>query len=281
MSIAQPLAAPGPNQTRHTAVIGDATWQRLRADAKAVAQAEPLLAEWIDDLILSRQGFEEALAASLAGKLAGDGLHASLLLQAIAEAFAADPEIGQAARADLVAVNERDPACRSYLKPLLFYKGYLALQAHRVAYYLWRQGRETMALLLQSRVSETFAVDIHPAARFGRGILIDHGTGVVVGETAEVDDDVSILQNVTLGGTGKQSGDRHPKIRRGVLIGAGAKILGNIEIGANAKIGAGSVVLEPVPANCTAAGVPAKLVGDCGCAEPAREMDHSLPSFGG
>lgn len=255
----------------------DPVWQRIREEAAHAAQQEPLLGSMAHSAVLHHERLEDALSYILAQKLGSTELSALGLREVIEDAFAADPDIGHAVRADLVAVNERDPACRSFLKPLLFFKGFQSLQAHRVANWLWREGRETMAFLLQSRTSEVFAVDINPAAKFGRGILIDHGTGVVIGETAVIEDDVSMLQNVTLGGTGKETGDRHPKIRRGVLIGAGAKILGNIEIGEGAKIGAGSVVLIPVPAHCTAAGVPAKIVGDCECEQPSREMNHGLP----
>ncbi|MBS4045293.1 MAG: serine O-acetyltransferase [Ferrovibrio sp.] len=255
----------------------DPVWQRIREEAAHTAQQEPLLGSMAHSAVLHHERLEDALSYILAQKLGSTELSALGLREVIEDAFAADPDIGHAVRADLVAVNERDPACRSFLKPLLFFKGFQSIQAHRVANWLWRERRETMAFLLQSRSSEVFAVDINPAAKFGRGILIDHGTGVVIGETAVIDDDVSMLQNVTLGGTGKETGDRHPKIRRGVLIGAGSKILGNIEIGEGAKIGAGSVVLMPVPAHCTAAGVPAKIVGDCECEQPSREMNHGLP----
>lgn len=255
----------------------DPVWQRIREEAAHTAQQEPLLGSMAHSAVLHHERLEDALSYILAQKLGSTELPALGLREVIEDAFAADPDIGHAVRADLVAVNERDPACRSFLKPLLFFKGFQSIQAHRVANWLWRERRETMAFLLQSRSSEVFAVDINPAAKFGRGILIDHGTGVVIGETAVIDDDVSMLQNVTLGGTGKETGDRHPKIRRGVLIGAGSKILGNIEIGEGAKIGAGSVVLIPVPAHCTAAGVPAKIVGDCECEQPSREMNHGLP----
>jgi len=255
----------------------DPVWQRIREEAAHAAQQEPLLGSMAHSAVLHHERLEDALSYILAQKLGSTELSALGLREVIEDAFAADPDIGHAVRADLVAVNERDPACRSFLKPMLFFKGFQSIQAHRVANWLWRERRETMAFLLQSRSSEVFAVDINPAAKFGSGILIDHGTGVVIGETAVIDDDVSMLQNVTLGGTGKETGDRHPKIRRGVLIGAGSKILGNIEIGEGAKIGAGSVVLIPVPAHCTAAGVPAKIVGDCECEQPSREMNHGLP----
>lgn len=192
------------------------------------------------------------------------------------EAYAGDPSIIGKAEADLRAVFERDPACKSYLQPFLYFKGFLALQTHRVSHYLWSIGRESIAFYLQSRVSEQFQVDVHPAVPIGRGAFFDHGTGIVIGETTVIGDDVSMLQNVTLGGTGAGRGDRHPKIGNGVLLGAGAKVLGNILIGDYAKIASGSVVLKPVPPHCTAAGVPARLVNCPTCPEPAKSMDHTL-----
>ncbi len=191
-------------------------------------------------------------------------------------AFADEPDLVRQAEADLKAVFERDPACKSYVQPFLFFKGFQALQTYRVAHWLWRHGRQTLALYLQSRMSEIFQVDIHPAAKIGVGIFLDHGTGIVIGETAVVGDDVSMLHGVTLGGTGAERGDRHPKIGKGVLLGAGSKVLGNITVGEYAKIASGSVVLKPVPAHCTAAGVPARLVNCPTCDEPARTMDHTL-----
>jgi serine O-acetyltransferase len=199
-----------------------------------------------------------------------------LLREVMEEAMAGDAGIGGAVRADLLAVRARDPACGGLTIPLLFFKGFHALQAYRIAHWLWREGREPLALYMQNIISQTFGVDIHPAARIGRGIMMDHASGVVIGETAVVEDDVSILQQVTLGGTGNEVGDRHPKVRAGVLIGAGSKILGNVEIGEGAKIGAGSVVLEDVPPHTTVAGVPAKVVGHPKVAKPALKMDHSL-----
>ena len=202
-----------------------------------------------------------------------------LIRELIDEAFAADAGIAQAIRADLEAVRTRDPASRGYSEPFLHFKGFHALQSYRVAHWLWQQKRYALAKHLQSRISEVFGVDIHPAARVGRGIFIDHATGVVIGETATVADDVVLLHDVTLGGTGKERGDRHPKVRHGVMIGAGSKILGNIEIGEGSKVGAGSVVLEDVPAHHTVAGVPAQIVGRTTVDEPALEMDQSLPHF--
>jgi serine O-acetyltransferase len=205
----------------------DPVWTRIRTEAAEAVTQEPLLASLVHASVLHHQRLEDALSYQLAQRLGNTDVSALVMREVINEALTADPDIGNAVRADLVAVNERDPACRSYMKPLLFFKGFLAIQSHRVAHWLWHQGRETMAFLIQSRCSEVFGVDIHPATKFGRGILIDHGTGVVIGETAVIEDNVSLLQNVTLGGTGKETGDRHPKIRRGVLIGAGA----NIQIG--------------------------------------------------
>lgn len=273
------MPAAAPRIASLGSARGDPLWPAIREEAAELAANEPLLASFARSAVLDHGELEGALSAVLARKLAGDALPQPELRELIDAAFGADPDIGQALRADLLAVKERDPACRGLLPPLLFFKGFQAIQAHRVAHWLWRERREALALLLQSRASEVLSVDIHPAARFGRGILIDHGTGVVIGETAVVDDDVSLLQEVTLGGTGKQTGDRHPKIRRGVLIGAGAKILGNIEIGEGAKIGAGSVVLSSVPPHCTAAGVPARLLGKCGSERPGRDMDHTLPEL--
>ena len=251
-------------------------WAALRNQAAHVASTEPGLASMLHAVILSHSDMAGALAYQLARKLGDQELRAMSLREICEEAYLAEPGLIEAARADLRAVFERDPACKGYLQPFLFFKGFQALQTHRVAHWLWRDGRETLAFHLQSRVSELFQLDIHPAARMGQGVFIDHGTGIVVGETAVVGDEVSMLHDVTLGGTGAKGGDRHPKIGRGVLIGAGAKVLGNIEIGDYAKIAAGSVVLRPVPAHCTAAGVPARLVNCPTCKEPARSMDHTL-----
>jgi serine O-acetyltransferase len=253
-----------------------AVWAALRAEAAAAATEEPALASVLYSVILSHDLLVDALAFQLGRKLGDGELNAMTVRSICWEAFYGDPEAMQKVEADLQAVLERDPACKGYLQPFLYFKGFQALQTHRVAHWLWSQGRHTLAFHFQSRMSELFQVDIHPAARIGSGIFIDHGTGIVIGETAVVSDDVSMLHAVTLGGTGAQRGDRHPKIGKGVLLGAGAKVLGNIEIGEYAKIASGSVVLRPVPANCTAAGVPARLVGCPPGAEPARTMDHTL-----
>jgi serine O-acetyltransferase len=254
----------------------DEIWERVRAEATADAQCEPMLASFIYSIILNHTSLEDALSFQLAGKLESHTLTAVSLRDLIDEAFYNDPSIGEAIRADMVAVCDRDAACDKYSTPLLFFKGYQAIQAYRVAHYFWKQNRHDLALFLQSRISEVFAVDIHPAARIGQGILIDHATSVVIGETAVVENNVSMLHEVTLGGTGKQTGDRHPKVRQGVLIAAGAKILGNVEIGEGAKVGCGAVVLEDVAPHTTVVGVPAKPVGKVLSDAPALDMDHRI-----
>lgn len=251
-------------------------WAALRMEAERAAKAEPALASLLNAVVLSHENLGDALSYQLARKLGDQELRAMSLRELAEAAYRSDPRLVQTAEADLKAVFERDPACKGYVQPFLFFKGFLALQTQRVAHWLWTEGRETIALYLQSRMSEVFQVDIHPATRIGSGVFIDHGTGIVIGETAVIGDDVSLLQGVTLGGTGAERGDRHPKIGNGVLLGAGAKVLGNIIIGDYAKIASGSVVLKPVPAHCTAAGVPARLVNCPTCEEPARSMDHTL-----
>lgn len=254
----------------------DPVWQKLYLEVLAMAQSEALLSSYLHASVLNHCSLEEALSYLLADKLASPCLSAMSLRDVIAQSFNSSAEIRQAIRRDLTAVLERDPAARGLAQPFLHYKGFHALQSHRVAHWLWCEGRVPLAFFLQNRISEVFAMDIHPAARIGKGILIDHGTGVVIGETAVVGDDVSMLHEVTLGGTGKQSGDRHPKVGNGVLIGAGAKILGNVRIGEGSKVAAGSVVLHEVPPHTTVAGVPAKIVGRPATAEPARQMDQHL-----
>lgn len=264
------MKAPAPT------VQLDPLWETIRKETRQEAEREPMLASFLYATILNHDSLEAALSFHLANKLDSPAMPAMLVREVIEAALKANPAIGQAVRADLQAVKERDSACRSLLTPLLFFKGFHALQAYRVAHWLWQEGRQSLALFLQNRISSVFAVDIHPAARIGQGIMFDHATGIVIGETAVVEDNVSIMQSVTLGGTGKEAGDRHPKVRKGVLISAGAKILGNIEIGECAKVGAGSVVLKDVPPRTTVAGVPAKVVGDSNCAQPSRDMDHKL-----
>ena len=251
-------------------------WAALHNEAIAAARDESALASLLATVILNHKSMADALSYQLARKLGDQELRGMTLREVAQAAYASDPELVAIAEDDLRAAFERDPACKGYLQPFLFFKGFLALQTQRVSHWLWGQGRETIALYLQSRMSELFQVDIHPATQIGRGVFVDHGTGIVIGETAVIGDGVSMLQGVTLGGTGAERGDRHPKIGKGVLLGAGAKVLGNIVIGDYAKIASGSVVLKPVPAGCTAAGVPARLVNCPTCEEPARTMDHTL-----
>jgi serine O-acetyltransferase len=249
----------------------DDLWARIRLEAANDAKREPALASFLHTVILSHDRLEDALSFILAGKLGSDTITPLTLRDLIGQAFAADDTIIQAVREDLRAVLARDPACRGYSTPLLYFKGFHALQSYRVAHYYWRTGRQALALWLQSQISAVFAVDIHPGARIGKGIMFDHATSVVIGETAVIEDDFSMLHEVTLGGTGKVGGDRHPKIGRGVMIGAGAKVLGNVTVGEGARIGAGSVVLEDVPAFTTVAGVPAVVVTYPDHAHPALE----------
>ncbi len=254
-------------------------WTRLSFEAAAAASDEPTLASYINAAILSHDSLCQALSYHLAEKLAGPDMGALQVRRICERAFDADGALVEAAEADMWAVHDRDPACRGLLQPFLFFKGFMALQTHRIAHRLWRQGRETLAFHFQSRASELFAVDIHPAARIGTGVMFDHASGITIGETAVVGDNCSLLHGVTLGGTGKEVGDRHPKIGKGVLLSVGAKVLGNIHVGDEAKVAAGSVVLKDVPARCTVAGVPARIVGGQ-CAEPARSMDQGLPDEG-
>lgn len=254
----------------------DPVWARVCAEAEAMAAAEPALAGFVHMTILNQSSLEAAVVRRIADRLDHPAVPAEFIRQAYEEALAAEPELAGIFRCDLVAVVDRDPASDRFIEPVLFFKGFHAIETHRLANWLWRTGRRDLALYLQSRASEVFQVDINPAVPMGRGIFLDHGTGLVVGATAVIEDDVSILQDVTLGGTGKETGDRHPKIRRGVLIGAGAKILGNIEIGHCSRVAAGSVVLKDVPPKTTVAGVPARIVGQAGCAEPARSMNQMI-----
>jgi serine O-acetyltransferase len=256
--------------------VCDPVWSKLREEAIVLARQEPILASFVHATILNHERLEDALTYHLARKFGSDDVGALQVARVFAEAFSDNPAIGEEARADLSAIFDRDPAVNTLVEPFLFFKGYHALQAYRITHWLWNKGRNMLALHLQSRMAEAFAVDIHPAARIGRGVMIDHGTGVVIGETAVVEDDVSMLHGVTLGGTGKEHGDRHPKVRQGVMIGAGAKILGNIEIGAYSRVGAGSVVVNAVPERCTVAGVPARVVGCAGCDKPSHSMDQMI-----
>ena len=254
----------------------DFIWDTIRKEVKCQAECEPMLASFFHATILNHDSLEAALSFHLASIMDSNTVPAMAIREVIENAFASDPNIRTAVRADIAAVVERDPACDSYSIPLLFFKGFQALQVHRVAHWLWNDDRQALALFFQNRMSTVFGVDFHPAARIGSGILIDHATGIVVGETAVIEDNVSMLHGVTLGGTGKEVGDRHPKIRKGVLISAGAEVLGNVEVGEGAKVAAGSVVLSDVPPHTTVAGVPAKVVGTPSCAQPALQMDHCV-----
>ena len=258
----------------------DPVWARIRGEAEEIARREPELATFIYSTILHHDSLEAAVVHRVAERLDSPEVSAEMIRQAYVDALETEPAIGAAFRADIVATVDRDPATNRFLEPVLYFKGFHAIQTHRLAHWLWGRGRKDFAYYLQSRSSAVFQTDINPAARIGRGIFLDHATGFVVGETAVIEDDVSILHGVTLGGTGKENEDRHPKIRHGVLIGAGAKILGNIEVGHCARIAAGSVVVKPVPHNVTVAGVPAKIVGEAGCAEPSRTMDQMINAIG-
>lgn len=250
-------------------------WERICLETRRLVDDEPVLASFFHATILNHKTMAAALSFHLANKLGNDITPALMLREVFDQAFEADPGIIESARCDILATFERDCACKDLVTPFLYFKGFHALEAYRVGHWLWRQGRRSLALVLQNRVSVVFGVDVHPAARIGKGVMLDHATGIVVGETAVVEDCVSIMQSVTLGGTGKESGDRHPKVRTGVLLGPGAKILGNIEIGAGSKVTAASVVLKPVPPHSIVAGVPARVIGQIDT-DPAEQMDQGL-----
>ena len=254
----------------------DPVWDQIQTEAQNAVRDEPLIGGFVHATILHHKSIEKALSYRIAAKLASNEMSMMVVHEMVEEAFASDPDLIKAARADLVAIYERDPACHRLLQPILYFKGYQAVQAYRVGHHLWKQGKRDLAYFVQMRVSEIFGVDIHPAATIGKGIMIDHAHSVVIGETAVVGDNVSMLHSVTLGGTGKEEQDRHPKIGNGVLIGAGAKVLGNISIGHCSRIAAGSVVLESVPPCKTVAGIPARVVGEAGCDQPSVLMDHML-----
>jgi serine O-acetyltransferase len=255
---------------------GEALWDVMREEAKSKADQEPILGSYFHATILNHDSFGSALSFRLASKLDNPMLPTMLIRDVIKEAIEDDASILKSAEIDMLATCSRDPACRDLTTPFLFFKGFHALQAHRVAHWLWNQGRETLAQFFQNQISVTLGIDMHPAAHIGSGIMLDHATGIVVGETTVIEDDVSILHSVTLGGSGKQTGDRHPKIRRGVLLAAGCKVIGNIEVGQGAKVGAGSVVLDDVAPFNTVAGVPARVVGNTDGTVPAHDMDQRL-----
>lgn len=258
----------------------DPVWAEVRAEAEIIVAQEPAFAGFLAATILNQPSLEHAIAFRIAQRIHHTEIPAELVRQTFVHVLDEQPEIGDAFRADLAAVVDRDPACQRVIDPLLYFKGFHALQTYRFANALWNAGRRDFALYLQSQSSRAYGTDIHPAARIGRGIMLDHATGLVVGETAVIGDQTSILHSVTLGGSGKETGDRHPKIGCGVMIGAGAKILGNIRVGDCARVAAGSVVLKDVPARTTVAGVPAKVVGLAGCQEPARAMNQLFGSIG-
>lgn len=252
----------------------DPIWDAMIAQAEDICAAEPFLTQMAITSVLNHTSFESALAHRLAAKLDHPDVPADLIRKAFDETLVEHSDIAASARADLAATLERDPACHRIIDPFLFFKGFQAIQTHRIAHALWQSGRKDFAYYLQSRSSQVFQTDINPAARIGKGIMLDHATGFVVGETAVIGDHVSILHSVTLGGTGKSDQDRHPKIGDGVLLGAGAKILGNIRVGECSRVAAGSVVLKEVPPRTTVAGVPARVVGEAGCNQPATVMDQ-------
>jgi serine O-acetyltransferase len=254
----------------------DPVWECVRHDAEAAARAEPELAALMFANILNHSKLEHAVCHRLAQRLDHDNVNADLIRQTFLAIAERDPEYAEIIRADLSAVYDRDPACSRLIDPLLYFKGFHALETYRFAHSLWHGGRRDFALYLQSQSSMVFNIDIHPAAKIGRGIMLDHGSGIVIGETAEIGDHTSILHSVTLGGSGKETGDRHPKVGRSVMIGAGAKILGNIHVGDCARIAAGSVVLKDVPPKTTVAGVPARVIGEAGCSQPSRMMNQLL-----
>ncbi|GGH25987.1 serine O-acetyltransferase [Cribrihabitans marinus] len=263
-------------QTRRNIAPVDPVWDRIRHDAQEAVRHEPLMGGLVHACVLHHRSLDKALSYRISAKLASNEMSMAILREVADEAFAEAPELTEAARTDLVAVYERDPACHRLLQPILYFKGYQAIQAYRVGHWLWTRGQHDLAYFFQMRISEIFGIDIHPAARIGKGIMIDHAHSIVIGETAVVGDNVSMLHSVTLGGTGKEEEDRHPKIEDGVLIGAGAKVLGNIRVGHCSRIAAGSVVLSDVPACKTVAGIPARIVGEAGCDQPSISMDHML-----
>lgn len=258
----------------------DPVWSTIRLEAEQVVRDEPLMASLVHSGVLHHASLERALSFRIAQKLASPEMSDLILREIADDAYASEPGLGAAARSDIIAVFERDPACHRYLQPLLFFKGFQALQCYRIGHWLWLRRRNDIAYFIQMRTSEVFGVDIHPGAKVGHGVMIDHAHSIVIGETAVVGDNVSMLHSVTLGGTGKEDGDRHPKIGEGVLIGAAAAVLGNIHVGPNSRIAAGSVVLQDVPPCKTVAGVPARIIGEAGCAEPSKTMNHLLDQAG-
>lgn len=258
----------------------DPIWDSVRREAEIAATKDPILTAFLYSTILNQESLEQAVIQRICERLDHDDIPANLLRQTFHEMHEGSSDWGKTLRVDLQAVYDRDPACTRFMEPLLYFKGFHAIQTHRLAHWLWNRGRQDFALYLQSRSSAIFQTDISPAAPIGKGLFLDHATGVVIGMTARIGDNVSILQGVTLGGTGKETGDRHPKIGNGVLLGAGAKVLGNITIGDCSRVASGSVVLKSVPPGKTVAGVPARVVGEAGCSEPSRSMDQLINGEG-
>ena len=256
--------------------VYDPVWHQIRVEAEDITRREPELATFIFSNILIHHRLEDAVCHRISQRLDHGDVNAGLLRQVFTSILEEEPELGTTLRVDLAAVFERDPASTRLIEPLLYYKGFHALETQRFSNRLWKQGRQDFALYLQSQSSRVFGIDIHPGAVIGRGIMFDHGSGIVIGETAQIGDNSSLLHGVTLGGSGKDTGDRHPKVGSGVMIGAGAKILGNIRVGDCARVAAGSVVLKDVPDRTTVAGVPARVVGEAGCSQPSRMMDQLL-----
>ena len=254
----------------------DPVWEKIRTEAEIAVTDEPLLGAFLHKNVLQHVTIENALAHRISLKLASLEMSEQYLREFCNRAFADDNTLATSARADIMATYDRDPACHRFLQPLLYFKGFQAVQAYRIAHFMWTSGQRDIAYFMQSRVSEVFGIDIHPNAKIGKGLMIDHAHSIVIGETAVVGDNVSMLHSVTLGGTGKEEEDRHPKIDDGVLIGAGAKVLGNIHVGHCSRIAAGSVVLYDIPPKSTVAGVPAKVVGEAGCTTPSITMDQLL-----
>lgn len=280
MNSAKRAAADGKTDRRPGArrTSDDPIWLALRSEAEAAMAAEPALTGFIYAMVASHERLEDAICHRIAQRLGHADMDAGLIVHTFQDVLASQPDLGRAFRADLSAVFDRDPACTRYLEPFLYFKGFHALVTHRFAHELWRQGRRDFALYMQSQSSRMFSVDIHPGARIGKGLMLDHATGIVIGESAAVGDNCSFLHAVTLGGSGKETGDRHPKIGSGVLIGAGAKVLGNIHIGNCSRVAAGSVVLSDVPPRVTVAGIPARVVGPAGAAQPGLTMDQTFTS---
>jgi serine O-acetyltransferase len=273
------MAATSEIRANESVKSMDPIWDELRQEARLAAEKDPVLGTFLYSTILNHKTLEDCVIYRISERLDHADIPSVLLRAAFDEMLMDWPEWAGIIRVDIQAYYDRDPVCTRFIEPVLYFKGFHAIQTHRLAHWLMKKGRKDFALYLQSRSSSVFQTDINPAARIGKGFFLDHATGLVVGETAVIGDNVSILQGVTLGGTGKESGDRHPKVSDGVLIGAGAKVLGNIQIGHCSRIAAGSVVLKPVPPKMTVAGVPARVIGEAGCSEPSRSMDHLLKSF--